>query len=77
MPGDLSVVGHTEFGEKFCKAVIGELSGMYAPTEWAKESKAEKYKEKTVDKILRNGFVGKSAETAQFTRVFPGGRCRD
>jgi hypothetical protein len=29
--GDLSVVGLTEFGEKFCKAVIGDVSGLYEP----------------------------------------------
>lgn len=29
--GDLSVVGLTEFGEKFCKAVIGDVSGLYKP----------------------------------------------
>ena len=28
---DLSVVGLTEFGEKFCNAVIGDVSGLYAP----------------------------------------------
>jgi hypothetical protein len=36
---DLSVVGLTEFGEKFCKAVIGDVSGLYEPPDWAKESK--------------------------------------
>jgi hypothetical protein len=35
--GDLSVVGLTEFGEKFCKAVIGDVSGVYEPPSWAKE----------------------------------------
>jgi hypothetical protein len=31
--GDLSVVGLTEFGEKFCNAVIGDVSGLYEPPE--------------------------------------------
>lgn len=35
--GDLSVVGLTEFGEKFCKAVIGDVSGVYERPDWAKE----------------------------------------
>jgi hypothetical protein len=35
--GDLSVVGLTEFGEKFCNAVIGDVSGLYEPPDWAKE----------------------------------------
>jgi len=29
--GDLSVVGLTEFGEKFCHAVVGDVSGLYKP----------------------------------------------
>jgi Abortive infection alpha len=29
--GDLSVVGFTVFGEKFCNAVIGDVSGLYSP----------------------------------------------
>jgi len=37
--GDLSVVGLTEFGEKFCNAVIGDVSGLYVPPDWAKELK--------------------------------------
>ena len=37
--GDLSVVGLTEFGEKFCNAVIGDVSGLYEPPDWAKELK--------------------------------------
>jgi hypothetical protein len=35
--GDLSVVGLTEFGEKFCKAVIGDVSGLYEPPAWVKD----------------------------------------
>jgi hypothetical protein len=34
--GDLSVVGLTVYGEKFCKAVIGDVSGLYKPADWAK-----------------------------------------
>jgi hypothetical protein len=37
--GDLSVVRLTEFGEKFCKAVIGDMSGLYEPPDWARELK--------------------------------------
>jgi hypothetical protein len=33
--GDLSVVGLTELEEKFCKAVIGDVSGLYEPPDWA------------------------------------------
>jgi len=40
--GDLSVVGLTEFGEKFCKAVIGDMSGLYEPPDWAKELKPKR-----------------------------------
>jgi hypothetical protein len=32
--GDLSVVGFTEFGEKFCKAVIGDVNGLYSPAKF-------------------------------------------
>jgi hypothetical protein len=35
--GDLSVVGLTDFGEKFCNAVIGDVSGLYEPPDWAKK----------------------------------------
>jgi hypothetical protein len=42
--GDLSVVGLTEFGEKFCNAVIGNISGLYEPPDWAKELKPKKQK---------------------------------
>ena len=38
-PSDLSVVRFTEFGEKFCKAVIGDVSGLYAPPDWARDLK--------------------------------------
>lgn len=44
--GDLSVVGLTEFGEKFCKAVIGDVSGLYEPPDWSKELKPNKAEEK-------------------------------
>ena len=37
--GDLSIVGLTELGEKFCKAVIGDVSGLYEPPDWANELK--------------------------------------
>jgi hypothetical protein len=43
--GDLSVVGLTEFGEKFCCAVMGDVSGLYEPPDWAKELKPNKQKE--------------------------------
>ena len=36
--GDLSVVAITEFGEKFCKAVIGDVRGLYKPPEWLNQS---------------------------------------
>jgi hypothetical protein len=39
--GDLTVVGLTEFGEKFCNAVIGDVSGLYDPPDWAKELKTK------------------------------------
>jgi hypothetical protein len=32
--GDLSVVALTQFGEKFCKAVIGDVRGLYTPPAW-------------------------------------------
>jgi len=32
---DLSVVGFTEFGEKFCRAVVGDVAGLYEPPDWA------------------------------------------
>jgi hypothetical protein len=35
--GDLRVVGLTEFGEKFCNAVIGDVSGLFEPPDWAKD----------------------------------------
>jgi hypothetical protein len=35
--GDLSVVGLTVFGEKFCNAVMGDVRGLYNPPDWAKE----------------------------------------
>jgi hypothetical protein len=35
--GDLSVVGLTVFGEKFCHAVIGDVRELYTPPEWANE----------------------------------------
>jgi len=44
--GDLSVVGLTEFGEKFCNAVIGDVSGLYEPPDWAKELKPSEKKKK-------------------------------
>jgi hypothetical protein len=44
--GDLSVVGLTEFGEKFCNAVIGDVSGLYEPPDWAKELKPRTEKKK-------------------------------
>ena len=34
--GDLSVVGFTVFGEKFCKAVIGDVNGLYHPPDLRK-----------------------------------------
>lgn len=37
--GDLGVVGLTEFGERFCKAVIGDVSGLYEPPDWARDLK--------------------------------------
>lgn len=40
--GDLSVIGLTEFGEKFCKAIVGDVSGLYEPPDWAKELKFRK-----------------------------------
>lgn len=43
--GDLSVVGLTEFGEKFCKTVVGDVSGLYEPPDWAWDLKP-KNKEK-------------------------------
>src|SRR5438552_3649549 len=36
--GDLSVVSFTEFGEKFCEAVIGDVQGLYRPPEWKRWS---------------------------------------
>jgi hypothetical protein len=44
--GDLSVVGLTEFGEKFCHAVIGDVSGLYEPPDWAKELSLKKKRER-------------------------------
>jgi hypothetical protein len=35
--GDLSVVGFTDFGEKFCKAVIGDVSGLYESPAWVND----------------------------------------
>jgi hypothetical protein len=37
--GDLGVVGLTELGEKFCKAVIGDVNGLYEPPDWARDLK--------------------------------------
>jgi hypothetical protein len=34
--GDLQVVAFTEFGERFCKAVIGDVTGVYKPPDWVK-----------------------------------------
>ncbi len=34
--GDLSVVAFTRFGESFCKAVIGDVRGLYSPPDWLK-----------------------------------------
>jgi hypothetical protein len=34
--GDLSVVAFTVFGEKFCKAIIGDVRGIYSPPDWTK-----------------------------------------
>jgi hypothetical protein len=31
---DLDVVGLTEFGERFCKAVVGDVSGLYEGPVW-------------------------------------------
>ncbi len=44
--GDLSVVGLTEFGEKFCSAVIVDVNGLYEPPDWAKDLKPKKQKKK-------------------------------
>ncbi len=44
--GDLSVVGLTGFGEKFCNAVIGDVSGLCEPPDWAKELKPSEKKKK-------------------------------
>jgi hypothetical protein len=33
--GDLEVVAMTEFGERFCTAVIGDVTGVYEPPSWA------------------------------------------
>jgi Abortive infection alpha len=38
---DLSVVGFTVFGEKFCKAVIGDVSGLYTPPDWTNPQKPD------------------------------------
>jgi hypothetical protein len=35
--GDLQSVAFTEFGERFCKAVIGNVTGIYEPPSWLKE----------------------------------------
>lgn len=32
--GDLSIVGFTDFGEKFCHVVIGDVSGLYEPPDY-------------------------------------------
>ena len=32
--GDLTVVSFTEFGECFCTAVIGDVTGVYEPPDW-------------------------------------------
>ena len=44
--GDLSVVGITEFGEKFCKAVIGDVGDLYEPPDWARELKPSNQEKK-------------------------------
>lgn len=40
--GDLSVVAITEFGERFCKAVIGDVRGVYKPPDWVEKTAALK-----------------------------------
>jgi hypothetical protein len=34
--GDLAVVAFTEFGERFCEAVMRDVSGEYTPPTWNK-----------------------------------------
>jgi hypothetical protein len=36
--GDLKVIAFTEFGERFCKAVIGDVKGLYTPPSWKRWS---------------------------------------
>ena len=35
--GDLTVVSFTEFGERFCKAVMGDVIDLYQPPTWTRE----------------------------------------
>ncbi len=37
--GDLSVVSFTQFGERFCEAVIGDVDGLYKPPDWLKRGR--------------------------------------
>jgi hypothetical protein len=42
---DLTVVDLTEFGERFCAAVIGDVTGLYEPPDWIKSAKIKESKE--------------------------------